>query len=100
MNAMRLGEAVTGNGARYLQQLCKHWSHKFPVESAGTHGTIGLPSGRVTLVADPDRLKVTIEPGAEADPVRLQQVVEEHINRFAFREAPLDFGWKEEEVSQ
>ena len=94
------GSAETAHGERYLQQLCKHWAHKFPVEIAPGHGTIELPLGRVTLSAGSDRLDVELEPVNEADEARLRTVVEEHLNRFAFREAPLPFTWTSEETAR
>lgn len=93
------GAAATAYASRYLQQLCKHWSHKFPVDNDKAQGTIELSGGRVTLAAEPHSLVVRIKPAPEADAARLRQVVEQHIDRFAFREAPLAFEWKEEEAS-
>jgi hypothetical protein len=37
---------------------------------------------------------VTIEPKEDADVERFKQVVAEHLDRFAFREAPLRFDWR------
>ena len=50
---------------------------------------------RVQLRAEAEALVATLTTGPEGDPVRLRQVLEEHINRFAFREAPLPFEWGE-----
>ena len=33
----------TANGSRYLQQLCKHWSHKLNVEFTPEAGTVVFP---------------------------------------------------------
>jgi len=93
VTAIRYGSAPTANGGRYLQQLCKHWSHKFAVEFDTTRGEIQLPTGRVVLTARPDHLEATLTPTGYADLDRLKTVVEDHINRFAFREAPLAFVW-------
>lgn len=85
--------APTTSGSRYLQQLCKHWSHKFTVDFDATRGTIDLPFGKVTMAAEADALAVTLDPVEGADVERFQQVVAEHLDRFAFREAPLAFAW-------
>ena len=37
----------TASASRYLQQLCKHWSHKFAVEFTPEHGTIPFDETRV-----------------------------------------------------
>lgn len=93
---IRTGIAATTNGSRYLQQLCKHWNHKFAVEFGATHGTVPLPMGDVGLLAAAESLTVTLRPQAEPDIDGMQNVVEEHLNRFAFREAPLPFIWRDE----
>ncbi|MGW8204276.1 DUF2218 domain-containing protein [Sphingomonas bisphenolicum] len=84
----------TTNGSRYLQQLCKHWSHKFEVEFDADKGEIvNFPMGPIRMAAEPDALVVTIDPKPDADIERFKQVVADHLDRFAFREAPLPFDW-------
>ena len=84
----------TAQGSRYLQQLCKHWSHKFETEFDAEKGVIAFPMGPIRLAAGADELTVTIEPNEDADAERFKQVVAEHLDRFAFREAPLRFDWR------
>jgi hypothetical protein len=80
----------TASASRYLQQLCKHWSHKFAVTFTPEHGTIPFDETRVcTLDASPDRLALRIDAADDATLERMQGVVIEHLKRFAFRE---DFG--------
>lgn len=33
----------TASASRYLQRLCKHWTHNLAVEFAPEHGTVVLP---------------------------------------------------------
>ncbi len=85
---------ATQHGSRYLQQLCKHWSHKFSVDFTPTHGSIDFGDGRAcALEADADTLvlRATVPDGADAS--RFEQVVADHIGRFAFRE-DLSFDWR------
>ncbi len=79
----------TASASRYLQQVCKHWSHKFAVEFTPEKGHIPFGDGRISnLEATPDVLTLRAEaPDVEALE-RLQRVME-HIKRFSFRE---DFG--------
>jgi hypothetical protein len=83
----------TASASRYLQQLCKHWSHKFEVTFDASHGHIPLPLGTADLDAAADSLTVTCTVPDGGDIDRMQQVVAEHLNRFAFREGELVFGW-------
>jgi hypothetical protein len=84
----------TTSGSRYLQQLCKHWSHKFETDFSPEQGVIAFPMGPIRMVAQPEALVVTLEPEEGADVERFKQVVADHLDRFAFREAPLPFDWK------
>ncbi|HJT41664.1 MAG TPA: DUF2218 domain-containing protein [Sphingobium sp.] len=84
----------TTNGSRYLQQLCKHWGHKFETAFDAQEGRIAFPMGPIRLAAGADSLTVTIEPQEGADVERFKQVVADHLDRFAFREAPLSFDWR------
>jgi hypothetical protein len=83
----------TDNGSRYLQQLCKHWSHKFDVTFDTERGTVALPQALTTMVAEPGTLRVTIDAEDLTVLDRMKGVLAEHLDRFAFREAPLPFEW-------
>lgn len=87
------GRAPTASASRYLQQLAKHWAHKNAVTFDAASADIALRGNRVQLRAEPDALVVTLTTGPDGDADRLRTVFEEHINRFAFREAPLPFEW-------
>lgn len=90
-------------GSRYLQQLCKHWSHNLTVEFTPAHGVVVFPKdargadfpgdATATFEASDGALDVRID-GSSADQVEgLKGVVARHLDRFAFREAPLAFAW-------
>jgi hypothetical protein len=84
----------TKNASRYLQQLSKHWSHKFEVTFDAQKSDITFPMGALHMEAQTDALVVTLQPTPEADMDRFKQVVADHLDRFAFKEAPLAFDWK------
>jgi uncharacterized protein len=95
----------TANGSRYLQQLCKHWSHKLAVEFTREHGTVAFPSDArgagyradalVTFDARRDGgLDIRVDASSQVQLDGLKGVVERHLDRFAFREAPLSFDWR------
>lgn len=84
----------TAHASRYLQQLSKHWSHRFAVEFDAEQATIPFDNGAVArLQAAPETLAVTVEAETPEQLDRMKQVVAEHLDRFAFREAPLAFDW-------
>ena len=85
----------TASASRYLQQLCKHWSHKFAVEFTPEHGSIPFDETRVcTLDASPERLALRIDAADDATLERMQGVVIEHLKRFAFREELGEVKWE------
>ena len=85
---------ATVNGARYLQQLCKHWSHKFEVAFDAAEGRIDLGEERICqLSASDEALTVTATAPEETLP-RFQEIIAAHILRFAHREPELAFDWK------
>jgi len=93
-NVTTTASVPTASASRYLQQLCKHWSHKLEVVFDAAHGTIRFPSGAVaTLKADEAALVVTIEAPDMETREQMKGVMAKHLDRFAFREAPLLFGW-------
>lgn len=85
-------EVPTENAASYLRKLCAHWSHKFTVTVADDHGTIELPAAKCDLRAHPTMLTARLELKENADEARMRKVVEEHLQRFGFREE-LVFVW-------
>lgn len=89
-----IARVPTANGSRYLQQLCKHWSHRLDVTFDPNHGEIKFEQARCLMDAEAEVLVVTltVDDAREAD--RMQGVVSSHLDRFAFREAPLAFDWQ------
>lgn len=85
----------TQNANRYMTQLCKHWSHRFDTTLTENTGTASLPGGLVSFDASETTLKVVLSPKSDETRERMKEVVEEHLNRFAFREAPLEIAWSD-----
>jgi len=84
----------TENGWKYLQQLCKHWSHKLDVELGEKSGIVRFSEAVASLSADDKVLTVEIEAASVEVLERMKGVVSSHLDRFAFREAPLPFQWQ------
>ena len=87
------GRAKTASGSKYLQQLCKHWSHKFEVEFSENRGQVRFSSAVATMEASADGLLVSIEADDTESVEQLKEIVAQHLDRFAFREAPLPLKW-------
>ena len=94
----------TEHASRYLQQLCKHWQHNLTVEFDADHGTVVFPKDArgashpgdalVTFDARADALDVRIDATSAEQLDGLKGAVARHLDRFAFREAPLAFDWQ------
>jgi hypothetical protein len=91
--AQSLARVPTAHGSRYLQQLCKHWSHKLEVVFTPEEGTVRFEAAVATMRAEPEALVVAITADDPAVLERMKTVVATHLDRFAFKEAPLGFDW-------
>ena len=95
----------TAHASRYLQQLCKHWAHNLAVEFDETKGAVTFPRNArgadwpadaiLKLQAHEDGLDCRLEASSSGQLDALKGAVSRHLDRFAFREAPLAFDWKD-----
>jgi hypothetical protein len=93
--SVSVARVPTASASRYLQQLAKHWGHKMTVAFTAEEATIDFPNGaRLVMRADTDTLDVALTVPEGEDAANMRGVVERHLDRFAFREAPLTFDWK------
>jgi hypothetical protein len=93
----------TAKASRYLQQLCKHWSHNLAVDYSPEAGTVVFPrdargaewpgDALVTMTVAGEGLECRIDASAKAQLDGLKGALARHLDRFAFREAPLPFEW-------
>ena len=84
---------ATEKAARYMIQLAKHWSHKFEVRYDDTSAYFPLPLGTCRMSAHRDGLDITVEAADLEALSALEDVVARHLDRFAFREGELKYGW-------
>lgn len=84
----------TESGWKYLQQLCKHWAHKLEVELTDQKGVVKFAEATAVMTSDAQALTVEIEATSPEGLERMKEVVSSHLDRFAFKEAPLPFDWK------
>ncbi|MEO6185817.1 MAG: DUF2218 domain-containing protein [Steroidobacteraceae bacterium] len=89
------GEAASTDAARVIRRLCKHWSHKYPVQMEDASGVIQLNDVRVSLRADAQRMYIALENPLGEVPLRLTGVVAEHLQRMAGAENVIDVQWAE-----
>ena len=82
---------------RYIQQLVSHWSHKMATSYADGVGTFPFSElESAVMTARPGGIAITLVTADHARNVHLRGVIERHIDRFAFREAPLTYEWEEQ----
>lgn len=80
----------TSEGERYAGLLCKHAAHMGPkVDWTSPNGTLEFPNemGTCRLATAADHLLITLECSEAANLARMQQIIADNIERFAFREA-------------
>ncbi|MCC7251083.1 DUF2218 domain-containing protein [Hyphomicrobium sp.] len=70
----------------YLVQLCKHFAHKTPTDYDESRGRVDFQPGLCVLHAVGDQLSLRCEALNESTLLRVKDVVEVHLVRFAWRE--------------
>ncbi|WP_433910595.1 DUF2218 domain-containing protein [Sphingomonas yabuuchiae] len=94
--SLSVARVPTLSASRYLQQMAKHWSHKMEVSFTPEEGTILFPNGsKLEMRAASETLDIVLTVPEDGDVARMREVVASHLDRFAFREAPLTFDWRE-----
>jgi len=93
----------TGNARKYAAQLGKHWSHNLSVSEEGDDVHVVFPKDArgadwpgdalVILAPADGALRCRIEASAAGQRHGLKGAVARHVDRFAFREAPLQYDW-------
>ena len=77
--------------SRYLQQLCRHFVPQVPTVHTRQRGQITFAAGNCKLEALHGSLAVVIEAEDEAIVAELEELVAQHLERFA-RERPMISG--------
>lgn len=93
------GYAQCAKPERYIQQLVSHWGHNFATsyDEGDAMGTFPVSEHtHVVMTARPDGIAITLTAADRAENERMRGVVERHLDRFAFREAPLSYQWMEQ----
>lgn len=103
MSTQSTAHVPTANAGRYLQQLCKHWAHALAVDFTPEQGRVVFPrnargadwpkDATLHLRAHDIYLECLLEASVPEQLAGLKDVVARHLDRFAFREAPLKFDW-------
>lgn len=90
------GVVATDKASQYLTQLCKHWSHRFTATHTPKKGAVEMPFGKLELEANDRELGIKVALAEAGGGDTAKKVIAEHLNRFAFREAPLTFVWSDD----
>ena len=98
--------AVTAQGfakckkpERYIQQLVKHWSHKMATSYDEGDGMGVFPfsdTDNAVMTAHEGGIAITLVTADQERNEHMRGVIERHLDRFAFREAPLSYEWEEQ----
>ena len=68
-----VADVATSSGSKYLQQLCKHWGHRFTVAYDAHRGEVDFGfAKRLEAVADDHGLRLTVEAENEVDLIALR----------------------------
>ncbi len=87
---------VSNDATRLLRTLCNHWRHKFEIRRDNdAHAFIPFAgdTAGADFIVDGDTLRITLQQPNAEESARLQQVIENHLQRFA-RDETLAFNWQ------
>ncbi len=84
---------------RYIQQLVSHWGHKYATRYDEGDGMGFFPfsdTEKATMTARAGGIEIMLVTGDQDRNIHMRGVIERHLDRFAFREAPLSYEWTEQ----
>lgn len=84
----------TTEAQRYMVQLCKRFGHKVTATYEGHEGRITFEMGEASMRASPETLMIISQADDAERLGRLEQVMESHLKRFAFREPDMAVDWR------
>lgn len=87
----------SNDAPRLLRTLCNHWRHKFEITRDDDAGHAFIPflgaSAGADFFVEGDALRIVLTQPTAEDSARFQQVIENHLQRFA-RDETLAFDWQ------
>lgn len=92
------GFAACEKPERYIKQLVSHWGHKMATTYDEGDGMGTFPFSELenaVMTARAGGIAITLVTGDEERNIHMRGVIERHIDRFAFREAPLSYEWND-----
>ncbi|KZB73211.1 MULTISPECIES: DUF2218 domain-containing protein [Thalassospira] len=92
------GSVKTDKAAKYLVQLCKHFAHKVDVDLRETTGDVAFPMGLCIITAKDDCLTFTGQSHTAEGIEKMKGIIIVHLDKFAWREAPLEYHWQDDEI--
>ena len=87
------GRFSTPNAQKFMTQLCKHFGHKVPAEVEGDTGQVRFAAGLAEMRSDDQQLVVVLSGDSGEAVASLQEVIDSHLKRFAFREDFTGMAW-------
>jgi uncharacterized protein len=85
---------------KYIRQLVSHWGHKFATSYDEGDGMGAFPFSdeeQAVMCARAEGIAITLTTATADRNAHMRGVIERHIDRFAFREAPLVYDWENTE---
>ena len=97
MSVTAIGKAPCDKPERYVQQLVSHWSHKMAASWDSGHAEFPFSdTTRATMDTAAGEITIALTTATADENVHMRGVIERHLDRFAFREAPLSYEWTDQ----
>lgn len=91
------GSVKTDQAAKYLRQLCKHFAHKVDVDLVDNRGEVSFPMGPCIITAEDNLLRFCGRSEKPEGIENIKAVIVAHLDKFAWRELPIEYVWEDSE---
>lgn len=85
----------SARSSAYYTRLVSHFAHKITVTEGPEGAVLQFVCGQVRLRETKGRLDILASAATAEELVQTRDVLERHLLRFAFREAPAPLVWEE-----
>lgn len=80
------GSVTTPFGSKYINKLCKHFTHRVTAEWNEWNGTVHFDIGKCFISATNESLTFLCEANTESELNAILETVKSHFDRFALKD--------------
>jgi hypothetical protein len=83
----------TSDGSRYINKLCKHFTHRVPAQWSEHQGLVNFAMGTCDMLDDGQSLSFVCKAENESDLNEIIETIQSHFDRFALKDQLIIKEW-------